>query len=287
MKIQLKHKSCPICNNNRYAHYCFARDDGYFERNNIPQKKVRFEIVQCSSCSMVFVKNPLNSTRYKEPENLDYSISRALIKSRHYYLLSYIHWFKKLLGRNPLVLEVGCGFGELYRLATKAGYNYSVIEPSPLRAKFIRDLGLEIFEGTIEEYINKTTNKKFDIIILDNVIEHIPYPNKVIAEIKPLLTNGGFLILVAPNLFDLRRYLMPGWGKKQIMPVGHVNYFSPKTLKMLLENNGFIALSPLLPKGEMPIFLYCLVKLKLLVEKILGVFPLGLYICGHLRNKEN
>jgi SAM-dependent methyltransferase len=50
-------------------------------------------------------------------------------------------------------------------------------------------------------------NQKFDLIIADNVWEHIKYPNKATKNVFNLLNDGGYFLLIVP--FMIRVHEVP------------------------------------------------------------------------------
>lgn len=280
--MAIQHLNCPICGNDQFVHYRKARDDGYFERNNIAFCKKTFEIVMCKNCGMVFVQNPFDPTHYKKEEALDkYIESVPFPRGRHYFLFDLLGWIVKKLGdKKPRILEIGCGYGQLYQLANLKGYDYKAIEPSPIRAKVLEDSGLSVFNGTVQEFCNERNNETFNIIVMDNVIEHMLFPLEIIEGLEPLMASECYLILAIPNLNDIRKYVLPGWGEAQWMPVGHVNYFTSYTISLLLRKNGFEITYPFFITHGVGFGKQISYLIKLFIEKYFRIYPFGLYLCA-------
>jgi SAM-dependent methyltransferase len=81
---------------------------------------------------------------------------------------------------------------------------------------------------------------KFDWINLDNVLEHMPAPGAILKRLKAHLNPGGFIYIDVPNesFFSLRYRIndvVRGFRKPPTFP-GHVNLFTPRTLKQLFSN---------------------------------------------------
>ncbi len=99
----------------------------------------------------------------------------------------------------------------------------------------------------MESELNKIADQ-FDVIILLEVIEHIPLPAYVVVEhIKPLLKPKGVLFMTTPNLFRIRnlirmimgvdfldRFRLPQSGQ----PMGHQLEYSASHLRWQLERAG-------------------------------------------------
>ena len=71
--------------------------------------------------------------------------------------------------------------------------------------------------------------KKYDLIILNHVIEHFIDPIEKLLQIKALLNQGGLLYLGLPNI--------QSYGIGQIQNA-HYWYFSPLNFAKLLNHYG-------------------------------------------------
>jgi len=104
---------------------------------------------------------------------------------------------------NSMVLDAGCG-SQRYRAYCKhLKYyaqdfgNFKIDEKDSLTAR--RDsyvYGTLDYTGNIWEIDEDDSH--FDAILCSEVLEHIPYPNRAIAEFSRLLRPGGRLILTVP-----------------------------------------------------------------------------------------
>lgn len=74
--------------------------------------------------------------------------------------------------------------------------------------------------------------EQFDIILLADVIEHIPNPGLVLDEAKKLLRENGKIIISVPNAFGIVRFLKSFFRYEQVHP-DHVSYYSSSTLETL------------------------------------------------------
>ena len=93
---------------------------------------------------------------------------------------------------------------------------------------------------------------QFDVVILLEVIEHLPIPAHVAIErIKPLLTHRGVLFLTTPNLFRLRNLIRMALGIEFLdrftvarpgQGLGHQLEYSADHLRWQLEQAGMLIL---------------------------------------------
>ncbi|MEW6094464.1 MAG: methyltransferase domain-containing protein [Chloroflexota bacterium] len=78
----------------------------------------------------------------------------------------------------------------------------------------------------------------FGVVIIKHVVEHLPHPEKAIAEIGRVTAPGGILILATPNLSSL---LKPWKGEKWIgyQDPTHVSLKRPEEWLALNRSAGF------------------------------------------------
>ena len=85
----------------------------------------------------------------------------------------------------------------------------------------------------------------YDGIISLEVIEHLFDPEKFLKNLFASIKPGGFLILTTPYhgyLKNMTLSVINQWDAYLMVGSvgGHIKFFSPKTLKIMLENTGFI-----------------------------------------------
>lgn len=131
---------------------------------------------------------------------------------------------------NPSLLEIGCGQGEVLLEARRHGFRVAAMEVSEHAAAIANDrLGERVVESSIEG--------TFDAVLAADVIEHARDPRAFLARAHSLLNPGGALLLITPSLDSwTRRWLGRRWMEYK---VEHLFYFSPRSLRRLLERCGF------------------------------------------------
>jgi 2-polyprenyl-3-methyl-5-hydroxy-6-metoxy-1,4-benzoquinol methylase len=111
------------------------------------------------------------------------------------------HWIARLLSlRLPpaKVLEVGCAHGGYVALLNWAGYTAVGTEMSPWVAQFAKDnFGVQVFVGLIED--QEFGPESMDVIVLNDVIEHLPDPVGTLSHCAHLLSPGGFFVIQTPE----------------------------------------------------------------------------------------
>ncbi|ADB40912.1 class I SAM-dependent methyltransferase [Spirosoma linguale] len=122
-----------------------------------------------------------------------------LAETEDTYWAIYDYVINYKIASDPKILEVGCGLGYLTYSLVKSGYNVKGVDISKEAVQeATRRYGKYYEYADIYEY-SKTSNEKFDIIILTEVIEHIPDPVGFIAALKDLLSVSGRILVTTPN----------------------------------------------------------------------------------------
>ena len=190
------------------------------------------------------------------------------------------------LPASPRVLDVGCGIGDLGVLLQRvlpAGAVMVSLEPMAERAAIARAKGLDVKADTVREFAARAANTaSWDVVIMDNLLEHLLEPADAIAAARELLAPGGALVVGVPNVNEIRRFLprqrrLSGKQYSMWTPAQHINYFSVGTLRKLLALRGFTSefLQPNMV--DAPLKWKVLWLAKRLTEKLVDYTPRGIY----------
>jgi SAM-dependent methyltransferase len=170
-----------------------------------------------------------------------------------------VHWLNLLLKRRlppARVLELGSAHGGYVALMRWAGYEAIGTEMSPGIVEFaVQTFAVPMMAGRVEDL--PLANGSFDVVILNDVIEHFPDPLSTMGHCARLLAPEGFFILQTPEYKEhltyeelLRtgdRFLEHLRGKSD----EHLYLFSRRSAARLFERLGFPVV-----KFENPIFDY-------------------------------
>jgi 2-polyprenyl-3-methyl-5-hydroxy-6-metoxy-1,4-benzoquinol methylase len=148
---------------------------------------------------------------------------------------------KKKITKNTSILDVGCGWSQALLFFKKKGFKCFGFDPAieavnygikkEINIKHAGLDGMDVFNG-----------RKFDIISLFNVLEHLADPVKTLNQLKSILKPKGILILDVPNEFN--DFQMAGRDVHNlknwwVAPPNHLNYFNRDSLVKLLESLSF------------------------------------------------
>lgn len=150
--------------------------------------------------------------------------------------------FERLIPRERRrLLDIGSGPGFFLRTAKERGWRVLGIEPSKQAASHARQMGIEVVEGFFDADTAQGLGR-FDVVHLNNVLEHVPNPIELIAVARELLSDGGVLCINVPNDFTpFQEAARTTRGIKQwwVAPPHHLNYFDFDSLSRLVERLGF------------------------------------------------
>ncbi|MDP5144994.1 class I SAM-dependent methyltransferase [Shewanella sp. ULN5] len=140
------------------------------------------------------------------------------------------------------LLDVGCGWGQALSYFKRHGASCYGFDPAKEAVDYGVNQGLNVKHCGVES-MNVFDNKRFDVVMLNNVLEHLADPVNVLTEIRnTVLKAGGLLIVTVPNDFNAlqvsaqRLHELPQWW---VSPPAHLNYFSRGSLQALLKGCNF------------------------------------------------
>jgi len=206
-------------------------------------RKGGFDIVRCRQCRVRYV-NPrptpdalaaMYRNGYLAPgaaghEHLRHdAIKLATARLRLEFLREFC-----TTGR---LLDLGCGGGVFVRAAREAGWSAVGLDPSvEAAAHAARVHRLSIVAGRLEQC--PLAGQRFDAITMLDVLEHVFSPGAFLAEARALLAQRGVLLIETPNMAGWLPRLM-GSRHPWLRPPEHLTYFTPGSLRVLLERTGF------------------------------------------------
>lgn len=80
--------------------------------------------------------------------------------------------------------------------------------------------------------------ESFDLIVADNVVEHLPQPLDEVRQCGALLSETGRLVLITPNLESGNFQLLGRYWSAELAPHVHIYLFRPGSMARLVEAAG-------------------------------------------------
>ena len=141
------------------------------------------------------------------------------------------------------VLDIGCGGGILAESLTKKGANVTAIDlaDGPLNVAKLRaqKTKLNINYQKISSSDLAETGKKYDVITCLEMLEHVPDPNKVVADCQKLLKKDGHVFFSTINR-NLKSLMLAIFGAEYILNILPRGTHEYEKLIKPSEMKGFI-----------------------------------------------
>ncbi|MBQ9430320.1 MAG: class I SAM-dependent methyltransferase [Kiritimatiellae bacterium] len=166
------------------------------------------------------------------------------MKSVQYYQNQRAEMMSFIEGHPSVILEIGCGEGNFRNNITWEN-EYWGVELLPTIAEKARSKLDKVLVGKIESNIADLPDGYFDLVICNDVIEHLPDTVEFLNAISSKLQMGGQLIGSVPNLrfiqVFIELYIKRDWKYVNggILDSTHMKFFTCKSLNRTLNECGW------------------------------------------------
>ena len=238
----MKPYTCIVCNSERFT--------SLFQKESESGEK--FNLARCRNCGLEFIHPRPTEDDIKKYYSLNYFTQRTDRGYDNYFSdgirseiervlrlnlrdLGFFEYDKTLSKKR--VLDIGCAAGYFLNFMRNLGWESTGVDISEDCVDFAQnELNLDV---TKADYLSINYQKKFQLITLWATLEHLHYPDKVIEKIYHDLDRGGFLYISTCRSGGINFKLLFGRRWRFYNFPEHLFFFSYKTLKKLLEHNGF------------------------------------------------
>jgi SAM-dependent methyltransferase len=133
------------------------------------------------------------------------------------------------------LLEVGCAYGYFLQEA-KPYFDVFGIELAADAAIHCHKSGLQVFAGAVDETILREIGST-DVIVLLDVIEHLPDPRESLRSLTRHLNPGGIVVITTGD-FDSYVARLFGRRWRLMTPPQHLWFFSRDSLQKIASSLG-------------------------------------------------
>jgi 2-polyprenyl-3-methyl-5-hydroxy-6-metoxy-1,4-benzoquinol methylase len=144
------------------------------------------------------------------------------------------------------LLDVGSGEGFLLAASVDVGINAHGLEFDRFAIERFNPSVLErVTVGSIDASMDelRSVGRRFDVVTLQNVLEHVPDPKRTLARVRALVRGGGVIAITVPNDFSTlqaaliaRRHVDREYW---FAPPQHLHYFNSETVVRFFADSGY------------------------------------------------
>ena len=135
---------------------------------------------------------------------------------------------------NNTILDIGAGTGDFLKVCLQNKWNVFGTEPNQQAREIAKEKGI-VLHNDLKAY----SNKKFDVITLWHVLEHVENLSEFISQLHDLLSEDGKLIVAVPNYkSDDAVYYKEFWAAFDVPR--HLWHFSQTSITTLFSKVNMV-----------------------------------------------
>jgi SAM-dependent methyltransferase len=218
---------CPGCGSDAPQHFLFGKN--------------HCDILQCQACGLGrAIAQDFEPEKYYDqsyfnggqPDGYaDYPSSEPVLRREFARTVAFIR--KHVPGGR--LLEIGCAYGFFLKEAA-AYFDVMGVELSDAASGFCRARGLNVLTGPADEGALSQFGK-VDVVVMLDVIEHLPDPAKVLAVCAGALNPGGLMVVTTGDFSSLYARIA-GRRWRLMTPPQHLWYFTPQSMRGIGAASG-------------------------------------------------
>ena len=242
--IEVEKVCCPGCASSKYELLTKSQDFDYFTSDTV------FQIVRCSECHLIYINPRPSLTEIAKIYPEEYSaynfsnINKPIIRKARLFMQAAKA--KKILkciqqiDNNTNIVDVGCGSPVLLHLLRENAsekINLYGNDFNPNTLELVEKMGFKTMPGNFEDI--DWANDFFDMVVMNQVIEHLFDIPAVLRKTFSLLKPAGALLLETPSAdgLDSRLFRKYHWGGYHVPR--HLQIFTSETISTTLSRYGF------------------------------------------------
>jgi len=235
-------RACPVCGSNEQRLFAeqnvdFEKLDAFaFASRKLPEY-MHWRLVECSQCELLYASPvPAKDFLHANYRAAAFDSGPEAVLASETYARELRRFVGRLPDRNGAV-DIGTGEGAFLKRLLELGFNNVVgfepsIAPIEQASAGIRPLIQHgLFDAT------ELPKNAYSLVSCFQTIEHVAEPGRLAEDALRLLKSGGAFMIVCHNRKALSAKLL---GRRSpIFDVEHLQLFSPKSIRRLLEANGY------------------------------------------------
>jgi len=222
-------RTCPVCSSNNEVEI-FQKEGGRY--------------VKCIDCTMIYLNPVFKDSSIKEYYESNHTEQSEVVESDtdSFYKNIYNGGLDNLLNLSENIkniLDIGCSSGSFLDLAKLRDLDTYGVELNQAEFAYAKDKGHEVYNNLLE---NISFDRKFDIVSLWDVFEHLIDGEFYLNKIKKILSKDGMIFLQIPSSDSLAAKILRE-NCNMYDGLEHVNLYGVKTIERLAEKCNLDILS--------------------------------------------
>lgn len=164
--------------------------------------------------------------------------------AKSYYENPRDELLRAVSGAAKTILSIGCGWGAAESRLKQRGAEVTALPLDSVIGAAAAHLGIEVIYGTLEECLMNLEGRRFDCVLISNLVHLQPNPTEFLQRCSQFVREGGTLVVCSPNFgripVMLRRALgMGDYKKLRSFSLGGINPYGMNLMKRQLKPLGF------------------------------------------------
>ena len=248
--------NCPACNKSNPSKVISLDDEAknrYLRFSSLKYNnfiddwidKLDVGIDKCLGCGHHFYREqPSQEMLFSMYERGQYLISKSVSDKRHptSSMIREMNRLKKIISvSKPKMLDYGSGFGRWARAASQVGFDVAAYEPSRERGEEDSETEFTIVHDLID-----LKGHFFDIINLEQVLEHVSEPVTILNNLHGFCKSNTVLRISVPNILRCpegselwKNWPYDGLRVHTMAPFEHLHGFTPQSLMKIADRTGY------------------------------------------------
>jgi 2-polyprenyl-3-methyl-5-hydroxy-6-metoxy-1,4-benzoquinol methylase len=230
-----KIETCPSCNSKEFTNHMICDDHSL--------TKESFAIMKCLNCGLLVTSprpDQASIGKYYQFEDYISHTDKANNLTNWLYKLVRTYTIKKKaqlldsLTEKKSLLDYGCGTGQLLQYMKEQDWKIAGIEPDDNA----RSIAAKNTEQEIYNDVDALPKKKYGVITLWHVLEHVHDINGTIQKLAKHLSKKSRMVIALPNYesYD-QRFYKQYWAGYDVPR--HLYHFNQQTIEELMKYNDF------------------------------------------------
>jgi cyclopropane fatty-acyl-phospholipid synthase-like methyltransferase len=206
--------------------------------------KEKYQLISCDNCHAVTA----NIDCSLEQEYVSELYNEAQFEIVKKSMLSTYQYRKKTFGKERYeycikrlklnedkisVLDIGCGVGYFLSVLKEKNIHSMGLEVDAFQVDFCKSNGLNVTDSDV----SNLDEKKFDLIVMFDVLEHLTNPTEMFRSLSSKLKDGGRIVAYTPFIHSFGFELMSE-RQNLLYPFQHVCFYNEASLNYLSRSTG-------------------------------------------------